>query len=281
MQKPIRLASSENRDEWLSSRRNGVTATDVATLAHGGVEAWKRLKLQKADGSTTPVNKYMQWGIDREPVIAKNVADQLGTFHNTHLFACASDERWLATPDLLHPAGTLVGDIKTAVGEPWEDMPPRYRDQLQWQMLVMDADEGVIVAEFHEDFFPVETRHYWALADYDRQQELISLAEQFLTMDSPHPIDVYLADYARADAALKAAKADLDEARRMIEKQLDADGMSKYVSDVGSATLTTPKPTARVDAKRLSEEHPGLASRYITMTDPKPRLTVRPAKEAA
>ena len=274
-----RLASSENREEWLEARRRGVTATDVARLMHGGRSVWATVKAEKAGETHFTGNAFTAWGIEREPVIAKTICAEYPVVHNTDLLQSVEDERWLATPDLLDPNGSLVGDVKTAVwkGKPWSEPPPNYYSQLQWQMAVTGIREAILCVEYHQDFVPTSPFPHVLTVSYDPDHvaELVEVAESFLAMGDPSPFDLYLADYARVKQVADAAAAELEEVTSLIRKEIGERDNFKFVSDAGSISLTTPKPAKRFDAKALESDDPDLYSRYVKESQGKPRLTIR------
>ena len=274
-----RLASSENREEWLEARRRGVTATDVARLAHGGRSVWATVKSEKAGETHFTGNDFTAWGIEREPVIAKTICAEYPVKHNTDLLQSVEDERWLATPDLLDPNGSLVGDVKTAVwkGEPWAEPPPNYYSQLQWQMFVTGIREAILCVEYHQDFVPTSPFPHVLTVSYDPDhvEELVEVAESFLAMGDPSPFDLYLADYARGEELERSGAEIKAAARELIEKEIGDRAAFKFVSDAGSISLTTPKPAKRFDAKALEADDPDLYGRYVKESQGKPRLTIR------
>lgn len=274
-----RLASSENREEWLEARRRGVTATDVARLANGGKSVWATVKAEKAGETHFTGNAFTAWGIEREPVIAKTICAEYPVAHNTDLLQSVEDERWLATPDLLDPNGSLVGDVKTAVwkGEPWSEPPPNYYSQIQWQMFVTGIREAILCVEYHQDFVPTSPFPHVLPVSYDPDhvEELVEVAESFLAMGDPSPFDLYLADYARVKQVADAAAAELEEVTSLIRKEIGERDNFKFVSDAGSISLTTPKPSKRFDAKALEADDPDLYGKYVKESQGKPRLTIR------
>lgn len=280
-----RLTSSEDRQAWLDARRNGVTATDVSRLAHGGKSVWAAIKAEKAGGTHWAGNEFTRWGQDREPVIARWASGRWPVEHNTFLLRSDEDERWLATPDLVAlDDESMLGDIKTAVwrGQPWDEVPANYYDQLTWQMHVTGIPEAVLVVEFHEQFRPVhfEPTVYTVEFDPKRCDELVEIAESFLAMGEPSAMDVYLADWAVAKEAENAAKAQREEVEALIRKEIGDRESFKFVGDGGSISLTTPKPSRRLDAKRVEAAHPDVFDECVVETQGRARLLVKPEEAA-
>lgn len=273
------VASSDHPHQWHDARSKVVTATDLSRLAHGGPAVWNTIKAEKAGHRRNISNAYIAHGVEREPVIARWAADELGLEHNTSLLVHADDERFGATPDLLSPDNSVVADIKTAKAPEWVEPPAHYVDQVLAQMLVTGAQSGYIIAEFHQDFIPtaMEPTVYVIERDDDRIDYLMRLAEQFLSMGAPSPMDALIADWSDAKIAADVAKDRLAEVEAKIRHEIGDQDTFKHVSEVGSVTLSTPKPAERIDAKRLKEEDEDTYREYVTTTQGKPRLTVRAA----
>lgn len=276
---------TRDRDEWFEVRRGGVTATDISRLMYGGKATWASVKAEKARQPARFSNAYLAWGIEREPVIAERICADYPLKHNTHVLQRADDRRWMATPDLLDPAGALVGDIKTAVwrGRPWESVPPNYFTQVQWQMFVTGIREGILVVEWHDNFMPVSNDLSIYPIEYDEAhvEECVEVAEAFLAMGQPSLLDTYLADYAAVVSQEQAVKESKDEVRKLIEKEIGDRDTFKHVSDAGSVTKSVGKPREVFDTEKFKNDHPDLWEQYVTEKPGTSRLTITPAKETA
>lgn len=277
------LTSSEDRAAWLEARQQGVTATDVSRLAHGGHAEWVKLKGEKAGIESFHGNQHTRWGSSREEVIAETLGD-LGLHHNTCLLRQDDDPRWLATPDLIDDGATQVGDIKTAVwsGEKWDDPPAAYRDQVLWQMFVTGARKAVLVVEYHEDFrvmfFEPDILHI--AYDEDRVAYLVELAEKFLAMGEVSEMDVLLARRLEAMEAAKEAKAEQDAVDALILAEIGDRDSFKHVSDLGSISFSKPKPRNQFMTEKFRENYPDLYDDFtVEGKVPKPSIRVTPAKE--
>ena len=101
--------------------------------------------------------------------------------------------------------------------------------------------------------------------DDERITELVAIAEQFIAMGQPDTLDLYLADYARADAWEKAAKAEKEEVRKLIAKEIAERPSGKYVGDLGSVTQGKDKTeTVTVfDEARFKEKAPKTWEKYV------------------
>lgn len=295
---------STNEEAWHDARSRTadgqivVTASEVAALASGGTSTWANLRAEKAGGKRRwGGNEYTEWGHEREPVIAGAVhALYPQLIANTRLIISNDDPRWRATPDMIGEGGDMLCQIKTAhyKGEKWtfEDAPKRYVDQMQWEMHVSGANVNLLAVEYYDRLedgvlvptFLFEDPHIIPIERDDaRIAELVAIAEQFVGMGEPDTLDLYLADYARADAREKAAKAEKEEARKLIAKEIAERPGGKYVSDLGSVTQgqDTTKTVTVLNEARLKEKAPKTWERYVeeqTKTT-EGRLTITPAKE--
>lgn len=297
---------STDEEAWHAARsqtdggQTVVTASEVAMLASGGQSVWANLRAEKSGAKRRwGGNDHTQWGHQREPDIAAAMTDTYPWLHhNENLCIQDDDPRWRATPDMLGESPNMVCQIKTALwtGEKWTPFTigQRYWDQVQWEMHVTGAPTALLAVEYYDELdgggfaphFLLEPPHVIEIPrDDERIAELVAIAEQFIAMGQPDTLDLYLADYALADAREKAAKAEKEAARKLIAKEIAERPSGKYVSDLGSVTQGKDKTTTVtvLNADRLRDEEPGVWERYAeeqTKTT-KGRLTITPAKEAA
>lgn len=293
---------STDEEAWHAARshtddgRAVVTASEVAMLANGGASVWANLRAEKSGAkSRWGGNEYSAWGHEREPEIAEAVSrlhPQLA--HNSRLVIRDADPRWRATPDMI--GDDHLCQIKTALwkGKKWarQDVPTSYVDQMLWELLVTGKNRNLLAVEFYDEIEPgvfvptflFEDPHIIPIErDDERIAELIAIAEQFLAMGEPDSLDLYLADYNRADAWEKAAKAEKEAARKLIAKEIAERPGGKYVSDLGSVTQgkDTTKTVTVFNEERLKEKAPKTWARYVEEQEKttKGRLTITPAKE--
>ena len=282
--------SSVDVSEWQQARRECVTATDVAKLANGGASVWVQLRNEKLHGSKFTGNKYTAHGTAREPVIADRVKGD-GWEHNQHLMLWEQDRRFAATPDLIHDAWEMVGDIKTRKREPKfpteEYTPPQeHVDQVLWQMLVTGAQAGMIITECYGEIDGVmwpepdlyEFKVEW---DDERINFLKARAVKFLDQpETPNELDALLVEYARAEADVRTAKEALDKVKgRIADQTAEEVPPFKYVSSFGSVTKTADHKRTTIDTKALQKEQPDVAALFERTTVTKGSLRITPAKE--
>lgn len=161
------LASSEDRDAWLTARNTGVTASNAAKLvSENSIDSI--LKSKFYDGFTG--NAATEWGLEREPFLLEWAKFE----QNKFLFHSIDNKRFMATPDgiRLDSEGKLeLCQVKTT-GKPMPKIPAHYYRQIQWEMYVMDAVRCYFVVEVHEDFVPVSLEPQ--LEIFERNEEVIA-----------------------------------------------------------------------------------------------------------
>lgn len=176
------IARSSEREAWLAARDMGVTATMVANAAtSAGFDA--TIAEFKSPKQMEP-NAYMNWGNEREPVIASVVKERFGIMPNDWLIA--KDElqhRWqMATPDGLSLDHKWIAEIKTT-GKRFEKIPLRYMRQIQWQLHVTGAERCLFAFEERLDgvdgFVPgFDVECSWVDRDDKLIRDLIDVAER-------------------------------------------------------------------------------------------------------
>lgn len=188
---------SKDREAWLAARREGITATEVATLAKSPAAAF-RLREEKQSGvSSFTGNKWTAWGKEREPIIAARYAG-IGLLPTSKLYRSKDDRRFLASPDMIgedFDESLYLGEIKTSK----HNLAPEgdyfrtttYYDQMQWQMFVTGARWCSFIWEQHDNewteqfdgsFGPTvrDLRSVSVERDDDRIEHLYEIAVRFL-----------------------------------------------------------------------------------------------------
>jgi hypothetical protein len=175
------VASSDDRDAWLTARNNGVTATNASKLASvDSIESI--LKSKFFDGFTG--NPATEWGLEREPYLVQ----WAGFEQNKYLFHAESNPRFMATPDGIRylevaPDFELeLCQVKTT-GKPMKSIPAHYRRQIQWEMFVMGAARCYFVWEEHSNFVPTHLEPKLEIVERDNEAiaSLVKLASVLLT----------------------------------------------------------------------------------------------------
>lgn len=150
----------KNRESWLAKRREGVTATDAATIVgenpyRSALECWA-IKTERMPEPDLSGNMKVQFGKRFEGPIADAYSEATGAkLHDPGEFTIQQSEPrpWmLCTVDRYARNGggrTEIVEIKTAgshMAAEWEDGPPlMYQIQLQHQLAVTNFHVGTIV----------------------------------------------------------------------------------------------------------------------------------------
>jgi hypothetical protein len=160
---------------WISAREYGVTATQVASGATPA--GFRDLVVELRDPQPIEDNGYMRFGREQEAPISLWVKSGFEIMPNEWLIAHETDPKYLATPDGLSLDHSLISEIKTT-GKDWnpENIPIRYRRQVQWQLHVTGAERCLFAwmlrAESFGVFVPgwIDPKHVWI----DRDEEMIA-----------------------------------------------------------------------------------------------------------
>lgn len=275
-----------DRATWLHARLSGATATDIASLHHGGASARASLLAEKRGKiNTFTGNAYTDHGHAREAYVLGWVETMFDIHPSTKLVAAADNPRHMATPDGI---GDDAGAEGKTTSKPWparDDVPPRYITQCQWGMRVTGFDRWLFAWEEHKNFIPthMEPKWFWIDRDDALIAELTDIADEFLSeLDSPYQptkYDELIATYNQRRAVVQIAQADLDETDAALRELLAGVVSEKVVTPFGNLTWSTPKPRETFDSTRFRVEHPDMFALYVKESQAKPSLRVTEARE--
>jgi len=133
-------SKSVNAERWLSARREGVTATQVAKAAAGPGGFEQAVADYRADFVEND-NPYMAFGRAWEGPISMHLKDKHGVMPNDWLISSEVSDHYLCTPDGLTLDHDAISEVKTT-GKDWNPVkiPLQYRRQVQWQLFVTGAE---------------------------------------------------------------------------------------------------------------------------------------------
>ena len=295
----MKVLSFETEDEWLQARRQYITATMIARLASSRSE-WQRVWDEREHGSTFHGNRYTDWGKQREPEIAKWVAngdDKSNGIDSrlvpTYDLYVDDDGISAASPDMVSVPWSderIGAEIKTVTAErAWvvpkgtkpEDIknfvPQRYYDQVQWNIKVYEAEWWFLIWEVHYGFDEKTVERHWCVIypDRERIKELESIRDEFLAGD-------WRDEDARPDVSrilrrlheVRLMKRPLDE-----EEQELLDELRECLGDEDTAfedagfkvSWTLPKPRKTWQKKAFEQAHPDLVAEFTTEVPAKTR----------
>jgi len=284
-----KIESYGSRREWLELRRSGLGASDVAAVV--GESPWATplqvwMSKVEDDAPEAETNEDMEWGLRMERLILDETCARLGADPALYAPLLRSAERsWMmATPDLLATTDgiSVVIEAKKVDAWPWDEIPPQYMYQVQWQLAVAGYEVAYLAA-LHRgrrlELYMVERDEevigrlveaggrFWESVEAVEPPPVSAADNEYLgdlwpdSVDSAAEIPEDLAEeLAAAKAASKEAKERLDlVSARVKEAMGHAD--TAVVGDRVVATWRT-STSRRLDTKLLRAEEPDLADTY-------------------
>ena len=279
---------SVDEQGWYDARTRVVTASEVATLVRGGAGAWAALRAEKNGVRRNFQNRAMTHGVEREPVIAEFGRVTFGLVPSAALLVNPDMPLYGATPDAITIDGLMVGEYKTTIHDwaDWSEVPPRYRDQMLWQMFITGARKAKLLFEPHEDYIPFYPFPKVFDLDYDeaRVAELRAVADQFLAGDgeaTPEAVKLDELVSARIAAKERADLATNEVARldELIRDQVD-NQPTRFEGALGNLTLSADSTSERFDSKAFEKADPETYKQFVKTVDVKGRLTITARKES-
>lgn len=268
-------ASDQDREKWLAERLEGPTATELAKIMTAGnrEQAIADLVKKKREGDPFTGNAYTEWGKQREPLLAAELAG-FGMVPETRVIHGATNSRYLASPDgvsLDFDDQLVLDEIKTS-GKPLPKGSEAlaragYVWQMQWCVFVAGAIGCWLNVEQRlgqpGDFRPGSRSREYFERDEDMIAQLIEVADMVLeamdSADAPvidEEVDTHAVNYLRGLAAEKEGKT-LKEASY---KAILAKGVSQE-SALARVTITPGVPDSEfeeevVDLEAAEAAHP-------------------------
>ena len=144
-------SKSVNAGRWLSARREGVTATQVAKAAAGPGGFEQAVQDYRADFVESD-NPYMAFGRAWEGPLSMQLKTSWGVMPNDWLIRHTTHPHHMATPDGLSLDHVAIAEIKTTGKDlNGEKIPVQYRRQVQWQLHVTGARQCVFAWMLREE----------------------------------------------------------------------------------------------------------------------------------
>jgi hypothetical protein len=178
------LVRSVDREAWLQARRGGVSATTVATAATPS--GFQEVAAERLNPTEVVPNDYMLFGVEAEPEIMAYAHHEHDILPTDWLIAAEGNRAHIATPDGLSPDHTLIAEAKTT-GKDWGDnIPIKYRRQVQWQLYVTGAQACLFLWQLRipdGDWFRFgfwEPKFKWIERDPKMIEELVGVADRLL-----------------------------------------------------------------------------------------------------
>lgn len=270
-------------DEWHEGRAEGVTASEIHSIAAGSRRTWRRILDDKLNGSTFKGNGHTRRGHEREHGLVAAAAQLDGVVvlaPSGALFGNHESPLHRGTPDGLGIHAELGHYIAEAKhhDEGWtqDRIPADHLDQMLWNMHVLDVDWALYVwgVEGEDDI-----HHEWVPRDDKRIAQLVAQADAFIAWreagapeidDIPDDVDDALAEYAHGMALAyegeqlkKAARPVIDEWRK---QQTANPGEPLRKSGSRASLFFEPKPDAQVlDETKWAEAEPELYAEWLAL----------------
>ncbi|QQU97764.1 ERF family protein [Corynebacterium amycolatum] len=303
----MQVLTFDSEDEWLEARRRFITATMMARLMVSRSE-WPRVWDEREHGAPRFTNDYLEYGHDREPVIAQDlnkpwdgIDSRLVHNDRPQSIFVADDGVSAATPDMYtdpNDDDMVIAEIKTVkVDRAWpkpglrqsprDVIPARYWWQVQMQLYVTGAERCIFAWETHEDFVPQKIQWCFIAPDKEAFKQIEATRDEFLSgkwrdehNDHRAMLQSMIHRYSELGESineLKQRQADLKEQMSFLLEV----GQS-FKCDYGSVNVQAPQKKHRFDQVGFKKAHPDLFAEYYQITEPKndtPVVTVRSAKK--
>lgn len=268
-------APDTDRETWLAQRRQGITASNIASLMTGRKSIPQLVRENITGVESFTGNKYTRWGLSREPVLGVYYAG-LGITPETRIIRASDNPRYLASPDGIG-VDPWDGIVRLAEGKTSKhDLDPEgdafarsgYMWQMQWQMRVIapHPDTSVLFAwEQHNDVWeptprPFPIQHDWIMYDPDLVARLEAKADEYLAaydlavaegLGDGDPVAEQLG-LAYDAARVAAAEAEAD--RKAFQARLIEHAGDSELSHTSDVVKVTVKPAYQVTETRPDDE---------------------------
>ena len=308
------VKESKDRAAWLAARNKGIGGSDAGVIA--GVNPWKSPftlwmeKTGQSDPEDLSDNESVYWGVQLEPLVAKRFEEETGKkVHRCGMLQSTGHPWMLANVDRIVEGEDAGLEIKTpgAYGKAnWDGdkVPDSYYIQCQHYMMVTGISKWYIACliggnrfvckeiprneedisllfEAEKDFWERNVQqHVMPELDGSRdcQKALLNrfAGGQIETVDLPEAKDI-LAEYDAAEAAAKAADADLETIKNRLRALLgDNENGTCYGRNFAWKTI---KGRTSIDSKKLQKDFPEAYEACHKEGKPTRRLWVQAAKE--
>lgn len=159
---PHRIAPDVDRQEWLTARKAGITATDIAAIVglhpyKTALQVWQdKVTVELTDDDLSEL-EAVEWGTRLEPMVADKFADKHpewqvlpspGLIAGPQVWQLATPDRMLVASRTHVPAPLELKTVGARSAWRWDndDVPDEHALQLQWQMLVTGSEVGWLAA---------------------------------------------------------------------------------------------------------------------------------------
>lgn len=285
----------QGSDEWLSWRRNGITATEVSCI-HGTSKWGTALTVyhDKLNPAAPNESAVMEWGSRIEPVIRRKFADAHPDLKVSE-GGCYEDG-WMRCSLDGEVGDDAILEIKTTRSDDeWDPVPKGYYDQVQWQMLVTGRRKtyfAVLVNgyQYFEREVPFDEEYAKSLCEKAKavwdcvcskvppepsdthpelDQPLLSAAAVEANPDDDgFEVPKGLASrWEKINAVHDAVQLELARLKAQITKLL-AEHAKLYHNGKRFASMVKVSGRESFDSKRFKSEHPDEYAKYVKVGQP-------------
>ena len=270
---------------WMDGRDEGVTASEVHSIASGSRKTWRRILDDKLNGSTFKGNAATKRGHEREAYIlaeARILEGVVTLASSGALFGSHHNALHRATPDGLgihSQLGEVGAEVKSHHADwTFDGIPADHFDQMQWGMHVTGLDWWLYAGEV--DGQP-GIQHHWIARDDKRIAQLTAQADAFIEWraagapeidDIPDDVDDALAEYAHGLALESEGKRLKTAARKQIDEfaaaQASAPGDPLRRNGSRAQLFFEPKPdTIELDEEAWAAAEPDGHAEWVAARD--------------
>lgn len=292
--------SDLDREQWLIARCNGITASEIAKLGSyktkaARVKAYGTLADEKIaevhdNWRGARMDRYRQWGNEREPVLEEWAQFAFGFTPESRLAYSEQDRQHLASVDgwKVDADGTLhLAELKTTNVPLTHAICDKkgYVDQTLWQMHVTDAVDALVLWEERlddpdSDYFIAGQRGTLLIErDQDRIDELVSYATEFLvvlmerlTGNDGSVDDPMLDDIVTRLMDAKNAVSVLDP---QVREMMSVSGMTSAKTKHWNVSYEAPAAKPILDTGAFVKAHPKFAKRLIAIKNERDALVAQ------
>lgn len=222
------------------SRKEFIGGSDIAAII--GISPWKdihTLWLEKTGRKEQdPVNKFMQWGIDHEPIARKSYMEKQDIMvnpafleHEKYKFCCASLDGITFEGDLILEI-KCPSSTKTLEYAKMQKIEDHYMAQVQWYLMVSKAEKAHFWVWYENEQILIEILpnkqyqqmlldaaiKFWDLVTNDIEPE--KKEDSYIEIDTP--VFVELSEkWKKANEKLKQAQKEEKEIKEMLLNETD------------------------------------------------------------
>lgn len=174
----ILLSDGTDRLQWAEAHHGGVSGSTIPkAMTPAGRRNWVGTTFFDSDTSDR-MQIYFDYGHRREDEFMGEWIDKRFNVQPNHcLFGADINPLFMATPDGWNERTGDIAEFKTSTTPLPKTIKREHRDQMQWNMMVMESGRCLYVHEQHDNFVPVDMPlAQWVERDDERIAQLVEVA---------------------------------------------------------------------------------------------------------